>query len=183
MEWTYNDLYAFKNKVLNYKEDYMGEKIGDYVFGGAGNKCIKLNGSVPEDTVFISYEDVLDEKTKTAKAVFDYFFKEDSSNDEESESIPVETIDRITGDFEDEIKEILIEKGLMTEKDYLFTISELGAWTDKNKMINHINKSYDLILFDTKYLYLIRKSEMDNNYEVEDIKYNSRFKELVKGML
>lgn len=179
MDWNYDDLFAFKSKVLNYKEDYMGEKIGQYVFGGAGNKCIKLNGSVPEDTVFISYEDVLDEKTKTAKEVYNYFFKDDST----TENIPVETIDRITGDFEEVIENILIEKGLMTENDFLFAVSELGAWTDKNKMINHIKKSYDFILFDTKYLYLIRKSEMDNNYEVEDIKYNSRFKELVKEML
>ena len=84
-----------KTIILENKKEHYGEQIGDKTFGGAGEKTIKLCGTVSEDDVFITYEDIANQKGRHAKNIYSYFFK----NNE------VETI-KIEEDFEDEEEEL-----------------------------------------------------------------------------
>lgn len=89
MNWTITDLQNFESKVLTEKDNLIGEKItNEYIFAGAGQKCIKLESK--NNTKFISYEDVLNEEEGIAKALFDFFFKEEEDNTSSNDSFSVD---------------------------------------------------------------------------------------------
>ena len=116
MNWDMNDLDKFQNKVLKYKEDFIGEKINnEYVFAGAGQKCIKIESK--DNVEFIAYDDVLNEETDNAKALFNFFFKEETVEDDSSsentttESSALEIIPITGDDFESEIEDYMKSSG------------------------------------------------------------------------
>ena len=141
MNWSINDLNKFQNKVLNHKEDFIGEKINeDYIFVGAGQKCIKIKSK--DNIDFISYEDVLNEETDNAKALFGFFFKEETVEDDSSsentttESSTIEIIPIKGDDFESEIEEYMKSAGagdgFMAYEGH--TIASIGFSSNKEQL-------------------------------------------------
>ena len=173
MNWNMKDLQSFQSKVINHKDEYMGERIGKYVFGGAGQKCIKLNGSTPEESEFISYADVLNEETQIAKDVFAFFFP----SSEESEDAELIEINNLGDDFEDVIEDILLEKKVLNEDAFLFVegITNVPLRSEAER-VAFVKKECDFIFYDEKYCYFVKK-DVTEDYVVERRK-KSGFKSL-----
>ena len=157
MDWNMNDLNKFQSMVLKNKEDLMGEKINDaYVFAGAGQKCIKIESN--DDVEFIAYDEVLNEETDNAKALFDFFFKEETvENDSSSENTTTDSstieIIPITGDdFETEIEDYMKSSG--AGDDFMayegHTIASIG-FRNNNEQLQYIIENCTVFEDNDKY--------------------------------
>lgn len=85
------DIEEIKTKILENKKEHYGKRIGNRTFGGAGEKTVKLCGTVPEDDIYVPYTDIANQRDLDAKNIYAYFF----------ENKDIETVE-YSEDFEDE---------------------------------------------------------------------------------
>ena len=176
-DWNIKDLNNFQNKILNEKHLYMGEIIGDYTFGGAGQKCIKLNGTVPEETEFITYEDVMNRETKTAKDVYNFFFQDEEEVDT---SIIVEEVDN---NFDDNtLEDVLSEKELVDlSEDMVYMAHDVSSkpFRSNEEKIEYVKTNYTYLFYNDNKVFLVRKSDIDNDWEYEYFKRDTTYNQII----